>query len=143
MFGGRARRSAFWYAVLANMIVSWVLGFISGMLDLTIIASLYVLAVFIPSIALCIRRLHDTGRAGWWYLLAFLPIANIVLLVFFCQDSQPDNQYGPSPKGYAAPPMGYGAPQGPQYTQQTPPYQPPQGNDSNGGGNNYYQGPEL
>lgn len=142
-FSGRTRRSAFWYAVLANMIVSWVLGFISGMLDLTIIASLYVLAALIPSIALGIRRLHDTGRSGWWYLLGLLPIANIVLLVFFCQDSQPDNQYGPSPKGYAAPPMGYGAPQGPQYTQQTPPYQPPQGNDSNGGGNNYYQGPEL
>ena len=148
-FSGRTRRSAFWYAVLANMIVSWVLGFISGMLDLAIIASLYVLVALVPSIALCVRRLHDTSHSGWWYLLAFVPLANIVLLVFFCQDSHPDNQYGPSPKGYSAP-MGYGAgaPYNPPYpaAPQNPPYQapqtPPQNND-NSGGNNYYKGPEL
>lgn len=151
-FSGRTRRSAFWYAVLANAIVSWILGFVSGLLDLAIIAGLYTLAALVPSIALGVRRLHDTGRSGWWYLLGLIPIANIVLLVFFCQDSQPDNQYGPSPKGYAAPPMGYGAPQGgyAPYTQtppyqapQNPPYQAPQDNNNSNGGNNYYQGPEL
>ena len=152
-FSGRTRRSAFWYAVLANAIVSWILGFVSGLLDLVIIASLYTLAAFIPGIALSVRRLHDTGRSGWWCLLSLVPIAGIALIVFFCQDSQPDNVYGPSPKGYAAPPMGYGAPQGPQYTQyqqtppyqapQNPPYQAPQDNNNSNGGNNYYQGPEL
>ena len=53
-----------------------------------------------------------TGHAGWWYLIVLTGIGAILLLVWFLQDSQPDNQYGPSPKGYSAAPMGYGAPQG-------------------------------
>ena len=48
-------------------------------------------------IALAVRRLHDTGHSGWWYLIALTGIGCIVLLIWFCQDSQPDNQYGPSP----------------------------------------------
>ena len=112
-FSGRTRRSAYWYAVLANFIVAIILGILGGIVDfLTILGSLYSLAFLIPSIALCIRRLHDTGKSGWWYLIALTGIGAIVLLVWFCQDSQPDNQYGPSPKGYGAP-AGY-APAAPQ-----------------------------
>ena len=96
-FSGRTRRSAYWYAVLANMIIAFILGFVGGMLNLDIIGELYSLVFLIPSIALCVRRLHDTGHSGWWYLIVLTGIGAILLLVWFLQDSQPDNQYGPSP----------------------------------------------
>ena len=62
---------------------------------------IYTLAFLLPSIAVAIRRLHDTGRTGWWLLLALIPlIGAIVLIVFYCLDSQPgENEYGPNPKG--------------------------------------------
>ncbi len=127
-FSGRSRRSAYWYAYLANVIIAFVLGFVSGLVEaLTILTSLYFLAFLVPSIALAVRRLHDTGHSGWWYLIALTGIGCIVLLIWFCQDSQPDNQYGPSPKGYSAP----GGPQAPYNPQ------PSQG------GNTYGNGPEL
>lgn len=74
------------------------------------------LALFLPSLALVIRRLHDTGRSGWWYLLSFIPGASIVILVFMFFEGQPHaNQYGPDPKagehtygGY--PPQAYAQP---------------------------------
>ncbi len=130
-FSGRSRRSAYWYAFLANVIIAFVLGFVSGLVEaltiLTILVTIYSLLVLVPYIALAVRRLHDTGHSGWWYLIALTGIGCIVLLIWFCQDSQPDNQYGPSPKGYSAP----GGPQAPYNPQ------PPQG------GNTYGNGPEL
>jgi len=61
------------------------------------------LAVLIPGLAVAIRRLHDTNRSGWWFLIVLVPlIGAIVLLVFLLQDSQPsENQYGPNPKAVA------------------------------------------
>jgi uncharacterized membrane protein YhaH (DUF805 family) len=58
----------------------------------------------IPSLAVGVRRLHDTGRSGWWLLIGLIPlIGAIVLLVFFFQDGQPgNNDYGPSPKAAVA-----------------------------------------
>jgi len=144
-FSGRSRRSAYWYVILVNVIIGFVLGILSsfaGIFD--VITSLYSLAFLVPSIALAVRRLHDTGHSGWWYLIVLTGIGAIVLLVWFCQDSQPDNKYGPSPKGYGAPagygpqPQ-YGAPYNPQAPQQPQQPQPPQNNNNN----NYYNGPEL
>jgi uncharacterized membrane protein YhaH (DUF805 family) len=61
---------------------------------------IYALAVLIPTIAISIRRLHDIGKSGWFYLLVFVPIISLVLIYFFVLDSQPgENQYGPNPKG--------------------------------------------
>jgi uncharacterized membrane protein YhaH (DUF805 family) len=62
---------------------------------------LYGLAVFLPGLALAVRRLHDTGRTGWWMLIGFIPLIGlIVLIIFFVVDSQPGaNPYGPNPKG--------------------------------------------
>ena len=59
------------------------------------------MAVFLPALAVAVRRLHDTERSGWWLLLIFLPlIGAIVLIIFLVQDSTPgDNAYGPNPKG--------------------------------------------
>jgi len=62
------------------------------------------LALIIPSLAVTVRRLHDTGRSGWWWLISIVPFGSIVLFVFTVLDSQPgDNQWGPNPKGISAP----------------------------------------
>ena len=92
-FSGRARRSEYWYFALFNFIVGLLVGWIP-------FVGLFVsLGLLIPSIAVGVRRLHDTGRSGWLYLLALVPIAGtIVLIIWFCEDSQRDNEYGPSPK---------------------------------------------
>lgn len=106
-FSGRARRSEYWYFTLFNIIVSMVLSALmrltagSAMFNLfRIIEVVYSLAVIIPGLAVSWRRLHDTGRSGAWYLLILVPIVGaIVLLVWFCKDSQPGvNEYGPCPK---------------------------------------------
>ncbi|HAN29162.1 MAG TPA: DUF805 domain-containing protein [Haliea salexigens] len=107
MFGGRARRKEYWYFVLFNLLASIILGVVDGITGtysedagLGLLGGIYALAVFIPSIAVAMRRLHDTGRSGWWLLLALIPILGfLVLLVFMLLDSEPgDNQYGPNPK---------------------------------------------
>lgn len=106
-FSGRARRKEYWYFALFNLIFSIVLSVIdslTGTLDselgLGLLSGIYALAVLIPSIANSFRRMHDTGRSAWWFLIGFIPfIGVIVVLVFMVQDSQEgDNQYGPSPK---------------------------------------------
>src|SRR6185437_5772244 len=102
VFTGRAARTEFWMFALFNVIVSVVLTLVDNLLGLgALLAGLYSLAVLLPSIGVGIRRLHDTGRSGWWLLISFVPLVGaIVLLVFAVQDSQPgDNQYGPNPKG--------------------------------------------
>ena len=108
MFGGRARRSEYWWWVLFTFIVSIVTSgldaaFGTNFRDDTssggLIQGLASLVLFLPGLAVAIRRLHDTGRVGWWILLALIPIIGwIVLIVFYVQDSKPDNKYGPNPK---------------------------------------------
>ena len=113
-FNGRATRSEYWYFVLFYFIISVILTlidvyFINPKLDLSpeaamqgsVLTSIFALALLLPQIALGIRRLHDTGRSGWWYLLILIPILGwFVLLYFYILDSQPGtNAYGPNPKG--------------------------------------------
>ncbi len=106
-FNGRARRSEYWYFVLFNLIISFVIGFtfgvIAGILDMPALANLaylWSLAVFIPGLAVSARRLHDIGRSGWWLLLSLIPLVGaIILIIWYCKDSQPGaNQYGSNPK---------------------------------------------
>jgi uncharacterized membrane protein YhaH (DUF805 family) len=106
VFSGRARRQEYWMFVLSNVIIVVFLGIIDGMADSdsegsrSTLTTLYVLATLIPFLAVGVRRLHDTGRSGWWMLIGVIPIIGaIVLLIFMIQDSQlMDNQYGPNPK---------------------------------------------
>ncbi len=107
-FSGRARRKEYWLFVLFNFIVAFVVGFIGGVLAgatgveaFAYLGAIYNLAVLLPGFGVFVRRMHDIGRSGWWWLIAFIPIIGwIVLIVFCCLDSQPgDNQYGPNPKG--------------------------------------------
>ncbi|PJE75462.1 DUF805 domain-containing protein [Candidatus Uhrbacteria bacterium CG10_big_fil_rev_8_21_14_0_10_48_11] len=103
VFSGRSQRAEYWYYALFNTIISIavaIVGAIAG--DSSgILGMVYVLAVFIPGLAVGVRRLHDTGRSGWMMLVALIPfIGAIWLFILFVLDSTPgDNQYGPNPKG--------------------------------------------
>lgn len=102
-FSGRARRSEYWMFVLFNVIVSMVLAAVDAAMGTNLLGVIYALAAFIPGLAVAVRRLHDTGKSGWWFLINFTVIGIIVFLVFMFQDSQHgDNEYGPNPKMAAA-----------------------------------------
>ena len=96
-FRGRARRKEYWMFTLINGII----GFVMGLLGLTILSWIYSIAVFIPSLAVCVRRIHDIGKSAWWILLFLIPVIGwIWLIILFIQDSQPgENQWGENPKG--------------------------------------------
>lgn len=116
-FKGRARRKEFWMFSLINFIIimalQTVMFAVGGMdpeaggiaLAIAGLLLLYALAVFIPSLAVSVRRLHDTNRSGWWLLIGLIPlIGAVVLIIFYVQDSQPgSNQYGENPKGVESP----------------------------------------
>ncbi len=104
-FGGRATRSHFWFFGLINLLVYILILIVEmsmGMLDpqgLGPLSVIYQLAVLIPAISVTVRRLHDVGKSGWSLLLAFIPlIGQIILIVWYCRDSDSDNKYGPNPK---------------------------------------------
>jgi len=102
-FEGRARRAEYWQYTLMTVIAAIVLLVIGVFIKFPIVI-VYYLAVLLPSLAVSVRRLHDTGKSGWWLLIAFVPFGGIVLLVFTCLDSTPGpNQYGPNPKGIGNP----------------------------------------
>jgi uncharacterized membrane protein YhaH (DUF805 family) len=121
-FSGRSRRKEYWMYVLFLVLAAIVLGIVESILGLGghavlasetsasgafygalvnrgILSNLFTLATFIPSLAVAVRRLHDTNRSGWWYLLIFVPlIGAIVLLVWFCTAGTPGpNDYGDDP----------------------------------------------
>jgi len=112
VFSGRARRIEFWMFHLINIIIMRLLVVIDeiigspGLIDGPgliggpgIIVLIYALAVLSPSIAVSVRRLHDTGRSAWWLLLVLVPFGFFVLLVVFILDSDSGhNQYGAYPK---------------------------------------------
>lgn len=100
VFQGRARRQELWMFVLINMIISYALMFVGGLIGFDFIAGLYSLAVLLPSLGVEIRRLHDIGKSGWWLFIVLIPFVGwILLIVWFCKDSDPgENAYGPNPK---------------------------------------------
>ncbi len=98
-FNGRAGKKEFWMFILVYFILSIIAGVIGNFIGTSLIYSLLGLVLFVPSIAVGTRRLHDTGKSGWWQLLNFIPIiGTIVLIVFWIQDgNEVDNQYGTKP----------------------------------------------
>lgn len=121
-FKGRARRSEYWYFTLFTFLVGVVTSIIDSVIGTDygttsggLVNTVASLALFLPGLAVGVRRLHDTGRSGWWILIGIIPIIGwIVLIVWFCTDSKPDNQYGPNPKTSVGDGAG-GHPQPPAY----------------------------
>ncbi|MCY4429116.1 MAG: DUF805 domain-containing protein [Rhodospirillales bacterium] len=114
VFEGRARRKEYWFFVLFYVIFALGLGLVEVFLGPEIyldeaetfglLSGLYGLGMLVPSISVTVRRLHDSGRSGWWVLIGLIPlIGAIVLLVFMVLESQEgDNRFGPNPKEAAA-----------------------------------------
>ena len=100
-FKGRARRKEYWMFVLFNFIISFLIGILDGLFGINVFSWIYTVVVFIPSLAVCVRRLHDIGKSGWLLLICFIPIIGwIWLLVLYVQDSQASsNEWGVNPKG--------------------------------------------
>ena len=111
VFSGRASRKEFWYFVLLNILayyLLWIVDVVIGWPDsreegyIGVLGSIFTVAILIPTVAVSVRRLHDTNRSGWWFLLGLIPLIGIIFLVFMVQDSQSgENQYGPNPKATA------------------------------------------
>lgn len=99
-FQGRASRSEYWWFCLFTFLVGFVAGIATCWSPTVnkIVSWIISLVFLLPSLGLSVRRLHDTGRSGWWLLLSIIPIANLVVLYFLIQPSQTvPNQYGGVP----------------------------------------------
>ncbi|WP_343562849.1 DUF805 domain-containing protein [Sphingobacterium sp.] len=99
-FEGRARRKEYWMFFLANVLIGLVFGILGRVTSLfTYISGLISLALLIPSIAVAVRRLHDTNKSGWFLLLIFIPFVNLYLIyLLLIEGDKGPNQYGPDPK---------------------------------------------
>ena len=105
VFRGRARRKEFWLFWLVHLLIMIAVSFVDAALgtaeeDVGPVFLAYYALTFLPSLAVSVRRLHDTGRSGWWILLNAVPVVgSLVVLAFSAMDGVPgDNEYGPSPK---------------------------------------------
>jgi uncharacterized membrane protein YhaH (DUF805 family) len=107
VFSGRARRKEYWWFILINAIIAFVLAGLGVLTTkngevgaFTLLSVLYSLVVILPSLGVMIRRLHDTNRSGWWFFISLVPfVGELILLIFLVLDSDPaTNRFGPNPK---------------------------------------------
>ena len=91
-FTGRARRSEFWWFVLFSAIVNTVASVLDAVVGNKLIEILVTLALLLPSLAVTVRRLHDTGRSGWWILIALIPLIGVIVLLVLRAAGQPARQ---------------------------------------------------
>ena len=101
-FTGRARRKEYWMFVLFNLIFALILGFVNGLIfgETPVLPIIYMLFIILPAIAVSIRRLHDIGKSGWWYLIQLVPLVGSIwlLVLTVTAGNVGENQYGPDPK---------------------------------------------
>ncbi|WP_028302732.1 DUF805 domain-containing protein [Oceanospirillum maris] len=98
-FNGRSTRKEYWMFYLFYFIFYIVLTVVDTVIGAPVFSTIFALGLFVPTISVGARRLHDTGRSGWWQLILLVPlIGAIVLIVFFVKDSHDDNKFGPNPK---------------------------------------------
>lgn len=96
-YKGRARRKEYWYYILVASIIILIGFTLDGILDTPdTLSGLAGFILFFPSLAVTIRRLHDIGKSGWWYLISAIPlIGSLILLFWNCQETSPEtNQWG-------------------------------------------------
>ena len=103
---GRAPRAEYWWFELAQLLIIVAALIIDQIIGTGVLYIIALIVVILPSIAVLIRRLHDTDRSGWWFWIMILPIiGSIVILVFtLIAGDEGDNKYGPNPYGSVAPP---------------------------------------
>ncbi|MFH1300659.1 MAG: DUF805 domain-containing protein [Planctomycetota bacterium] len=114
-FSGRARRKEYWMFFLFNMIISFGVALVGGLIGdrnglfALSLPALYTLFIFLPSLAVTVRRLHDTNRSGWWILISLVPFFGaLILFVFTILDSDPNsNVYGANPKLTSEPDLSF------------------------------------
>ena len=97
-FSGRARRKEYWYFMLIQIvlvIVAMILDVIMFGTPIGLFYVVVVLGLLLPSLAVTIRRLHDTNRSGWWFFISLVPLVGIVLIVSLVSDTKPEtNKWG-------------------------------------------------
>ncbi|QVL57322.1 MAG: DUF805 domain-containing protein [Simkaniaceae bacterium] len=98
-FKGRARRKEYWLFTLATLLFSISATIVDSVLPLKILSSILQLFIIIPGLAVAVRRLHDIGKSGWYYLIALIPFVGwIIMIVWFCRKGQDgNNRFGPNP----------------------------------------------
>jgi len=98
-FSGRSTRTEYWMFILYYVITSIIVNIVDYFLGTGFLSLIFAIVIWIPSISIAARRLHDIGRSGWWQLIGLIPVIGvIVLIVFLVQDSHDENEYGPNPK---------------------------------------------
>lgn len=106
-FRGRARRREYWMFILFVVLIEIVLGIVDRALGthstevgIGLLGAVFALSIVIQSIAVAVRRLHDTGRSAWWLLVNLLPILGSIvwLILMLLEGEHGDNRYGPDPK---------------------------------------------
>jgi uncharacterized membrane protein YhaH (DUF805 family) len=109
VFSGRARRKEYWMFFLFNIIFAIIASILDGIIGtrgeggVGMIHALYSLFVLVPSLAVTVRRLHDTDKSGWWIFIVLIPVIGAIwLLILMMMDGTTgENKYGPNPKGTA------------------------------------------
>ncbi|MDD1796196.1 DUF805 domain-containing protein [Enterovibrio makurazakiensis] len=107
VFKGRARRKEYWTFILVNIVVSFVLGYVDQLVGsynaeagIGTLGMVYAVAVLVPTLAVTVRRLHDTDKVGWWAFLSIVPFGVIVLLIMQAfEGTKGSNRFGPDPRG--------------------------------------------
>lgn len=104
-FQGRARRSEYWFFFLFLVLGNVIFSVIDVATEIGVLSLIFALVTLIPGLAVTARRLHDTGRSGWWYLLYFVPVVGaIVLIIWFCsKGTEGENRFGTDPVGATVP----------------------------------------
>lgn len=106
-FQGRSRRKEFWFFTLINAFLSMACGLVDTTLHLPtvvegygVLAAIYAVFAFLPTVAVIVRRLHDQDRTGWWALIMLIPIVGILVLLYFMlqNSTEGSNRFGNSPK---------------------------------------------
>ncbi len=107
-YSGRSRRKEFWYFMLFHFIILFSLASLQeNYIDskandvFSVLLGVYLLIVFIPFFGVIVRRLHDSGKSGWYLFIYLVPIVGpITTIVLLCFDSEyGPNKYGDNPKG--------------------------------------------
>lgn len=107
VFKGRTRRKEFWYFYLISFVISLALAFLDNRMGTFnpemgggLLGGVYGIFIFLPSLSLTVRRIHDSGYSGYWAFILLIPIIGVLAILFFAlMDSKPgSNEYGISPK---------------------------------------------